>query len=174
MEIVDNSEVHMKMYIRQCLDDYFFRHISYSTFESKLRAFRDLEFFYRFKPTELRNFRLKEILNLMKTELDNENFLRRMFFRKFLTFFNVVQVLISYFLRDNELPDEMLNVIKKLYSRLAGFENEINSTNRTNEKEEKISIQVKLIKIAVLYNIFIKFIKELDIFSRIEVATLAG
>jgi len=56
VKMIENCKPLSKAHLLQAIDDYFFRHRKYSTLESSLKAFRDLEFYYTFKPNEIKQY----------------------------------------------------------------------------------------------------------------------
>jgi len=162
--MIENCKPLSKTYLLGAIDDYFFRHRKYSTLESNLKAFRDLEFYYKFKPNEIRTISEDSALQLINNDDDTTHYRRRMFFRKSLSFFNIVQVLIGFQLSVNNAFSEMrLKGIKTLWSQLSGFRG-----------ETCLDVSSKFMRIIKLYNIFANFIDKFDIFHKKEAAAIEG
>lgn len=51
--LVEGSEISTKYFVREVLDDYFFRNLSFKALKARLDAFQDLNFFTSFKFTEI-------------------------------------------------------------------------------------------------------------------------
>jgi len=155
-KIIDDSSIKMKKFVQKIVDSFFFHTMSYNSLKHKLDAFRDLEFFYRFKFEEIREIHPDRIMLYFEDQKERANFLR-----KFKTFFNITLVLINDTLEKREnLTSKQKLALFRLYTRLFLLNKIFTSFDIEIKEEYKFQIQSNLIHILCLFNIFVKFVRE--------------
>jgi hypothetical protein len=155
--LVENSVLSTKSFVREALDDYFFRNLSFKALKAQLDAYHDLNFYASFKFTEIAVLTPERIDNLY-SDLRS----RKMFFRKFTSFFNVAIVFLTHCSRDNSKIDpsvtKSLVVLWKKANRLS---EELKTLKLEDEKNRTVLVKKSFVQICCMYNLLSKFIKEL-------------
>ena len=162
--LVENSEIATKHLVREVLDDYFFRNLSFKALKSRLDAFHDLNFYASFK--------FAEITVLTEGKIDAlyaDVRLRTNFFRKFASFFNVTIVLLNHYSRANSKVEP---AVKKSLTALRNRSNFLSKELRTividEENDKTLVVKKQFVKICCVFNLLSKFIKELVEHSKLQ------
>lgn len=155
--ILERSSIRTKANVMEILDDYFFQKSSYSSIKARLDAFQQLEFYYLLKSSELSLVTAEKFEHIHKTSPDRKNF-----HRKFLNFFNITLVLLVGLAKNNlQIKSNIDLALKKLYIRLELLLREVNLMKSNNRNDKNYRDQLKIIQIACIYNIIIKFFRNL-------------
>ncbi len=158
--ILKRSSIRTKAFVMDILDDYFFKKASFYSIKARLDALRHLEFYYLLKSNEL------SLLNSEKFELVHKTpFDRKKFHQKFIHFFNITLVLLVGLSKNNlQIKSNIDLAIKKLYFRLELLLREVNLLRSSNRDNKNFHDQLKMVQIACMYNILIKFFRNLKPF----------
>jgi len=163
MSIIKESSIRTKFYAKQVVDDYFFRNNSYKTVKIKLDAFHDLEFFYRFKWDEINCFNSGKAADLLIEDRERSNFLR-----KFITFFNIAQVLLIYYGKDRAaLNARKKEALYRFYTRMNLLQKESTLLISKGDADIRWLFRKDIALLVYLLNVFIRFLKDLYYFTRI-------
>ena len=154
---INNSSVRTKKYVREVIDEYFFQKSSYNSIKARLDAWHDLEFYYLFKNDEL------SLISSEKIELFlNTPFERKRLFKKYTSIFNISLVLLIEISKDNlKIKSNTELALKKLYMRLKLLLREVNLLQSHNKDDKKFRGDLKIIQLACMYNILVKFFGNL-------------
>jgi len=155
-ELIDNSEVNTKRFVKEVVDDYFFRNISFKTLKARLDAFHDLDFYTNFKFTEITALTPERINHLFSNIRE-----RNMFFHKFSSFFNISLVLLSYYAkRESRIEPRLRQSIEGLTKRARALNQEVSSIMLARANDKKLIVKKNFAQIVCLFNILSNFIKE--------------
>ena len=164
IELVESSEISTKYFVRESLDDYFFRNLSFKTLKARLDAYHDLNFYASFKFTEITALTCERIDALYSNIRE-----RTMFFRKFASYFNVATVLLTYYSRESSKIG--LTVRKSLTTLRNGskaLSKEIQHIILNDKEDRTLKVKKQFVQICCVFNLLSKFIKELIELSRLQ------
>ncbi len=155
-KIIDDSTLKMKELVQKTVDSFFFQRRSFNSLKHKLDAYRDLEFFYRFKFEEIREIHPDRITLYFEEEQERRNFLR-----KFKTFFNITLVLINDIVENAEnIAPKQKQALFRMYVRLFLLDRIFKSFESERNEDYKLHTENKFIQIICVFNIFVKFVRE--------------
>ena len=157
IELVKNSDISTKHFVREVVDDYFFRNLSFKTLKSRLDAFHDLNFYSSFKFTEITVLTAKRIDNLYSNIK-----LRTNFFRKFASFFNMTTVLLNHYSKDTfKIGLSVKKSLTTLRNRIKILSQELRVIEISDKNDKSLLVKKQFVKICCVFNALSKFIKEL-------------
>ena len=157
IELVKNSDISTKHFLREVVDDYFFRNLSFKALKSRLDAFHDLNFYSSFKFTEITVLTAKRIDNLYSNIK-----LRTNFFRKFASFFNVTTVLLNHYSKDTfKIGPSVKKSLITLRNRIKILSQEFRVIEISDKNDKSLLVKKQFVKICCVFNALSKFIKEL-------------
>lgn len=156
VELIHTSDISTKMFVREVVDDYFFRNLSYKALKTRLDAFHDLNFHAQFK------FAGKFILTKEKIDEFYKDFrLRTNFFRKFKSFFNATTVLLNYYSRaTSKIDSSTEKCLIALRNRCETLTKELKSIVIEENKDKKLLVKRQFVKICCVFNVLSKFVLE--------------
>jgi len=157
IKLVKNSDISTKHFVREVVDDYFFRNLSFKALKSRLDAFHDLNFYSSFKFTEITVLTAKRIDNLYSNIK-----LRTNFFRKFASFFNVTTVLLNHYSKDTfKIGPSVKKSLITLRNRIKILSQELRVIEISDKNDKSLLVKKQFVKICCVFNALSKFIKEL-------------
>ncbi len=157
IELVKNSDISTKHFVREVVDDYFFRNLSFKALKSRLDAFHDLNFYSSFKFTEITVLTAKRIDNLYSNIK-----LRTNFFRKFASFFNMTTVLLNHYSKDTfKIGLSVKKSLTTLRNRIKILSQELRVIEISDKNDKSLLVKKQFVKICCVFNALSKFIKEL-------------
>ena len=162
--LVEGSEISTKNFVREVLDDYFFRNLSFKALKTRLDAFHDLNFYASFKFTEIMALTPERIDNLYSNIRS-----RTRFFRKFTSFFNVALVLLTHYSRDNSKIEPIVKKsLTTLRERSKALSGELRSVVLSEKRDRKLLVKKQFVQICCIFNLLSKFITELIELSKLQ------
>jgi len=157
IELIDKSKVKTKRFARELIDEYFFRKSSFNSIKTRMDAWHDFEFYYLFKKNELSLISSEQLEFFLKHPIERRNFLK-----KVTSIFNILLVLlIKLSKKELQIKSNIDLAVKKLYIRLKLLLREVKLLQSHNKDDKKFLGDLKIIQIACMYNILIKFFKNL-------------
>ena len=156
IELVNNSNVSTKRFVKELIDDYFFRNLSYKALKTQLDGFHDLNFHAQFK------FADKTFLTPEKIDELYEDFrLRTNFFRKFKSFFNATTVMLNYYSRrTSPIDSSETKSLISLRNRSELLSEELKAIVVEEKKNKSLLVQQQFVKICCMFNVISKFVTE--------------
>lgn len=155
VSIINISSIKTKKYVREVIDEYFFQKSSFNSIKTRLNAWHDLEYYYLFKSDELSLISSEKIELFLSTPFE-----RKRLFKKYTSIFNISLVLLIEISKDKlQIKSNKELALKKLFIRLKLLLREVNLF----KDDKKFRDELKTIQIACMYNILIKFFKNLKI-----------
>jgi len=164
IELIDHSKIKTKKYAREVVEDYFFRNISFKTLKARLDAFHDLDFHTSFKFAEITKLSPERINHLFSNIRE-----RNMFFRKFVSFFNISLVLLSYYAKkESRIEPHVRKSLEDLVKTVRALNQEVILIKLAKENDKKLIVKKNFVQIACLFNVLSKFIKELVVSDKFQ------
>ena len=164
INLVEFSEISTKHFVKEVLDDYFFRNLSFKALKARLDAFHDLNFYASFKFAEitiLTEERIDALYNNIRS--------RTYFFRKFTSFFNVTIVLLNHYSRANsEIEPAVKKSLTTLQIRSKVLSKELEAIVIDEKSDKQLFVKKQFVKICCVFNVLSKFIKELVEHSKLQ------
>ena len=162
--LVEESNFSTKYFVREALDDYFFRNLSFKTLKARLDAYHDLNFHASFKFTEV------TVLTPERIDVIYENIrARTAFFRKFASYFNVATVVLTYYSKDrSNLKIGVKKSLITLWSRIKGLSVELGNITLDDKEDRALRIKKQFVQICCVFNELSKFIKEVIEFGTLR------
>jgi len=155
--LVNSSNLSTKFFVREAVDDYFFRNLSYKALKARLDAFNDLNFYTSFKFAKISVLTEDRI-----DELYTEFRLRTNFFRKFKSFFNITTVLLNYYSKDNSKVEfAVKKSLIALWNRSKTLSEELRFLVPDNKSDGSLPVKKQFVQICCVYNLLTQFIKEM-------------
>jgi len=155
-ELIDNSQVKTKKYVKEVIDDYFFRNIGFKTLKARLDAFHDLDFHASFKFTEITTLSPERINQLYSNIRERNNF-----FRRFISFFNITIVLLSHQAKGkSKIEPKVKESLEFLFMRAQALNQEVKLMKLAKKNDKKLIVKRDFVQIACLFNILSNFIEE--------------
>jgi len=154
--LIDKSKVKTKKFVREVIDDYFFRNLSFRALKARLDAFHDLDFYASFKFAEL------TVLSPERFERLFSNFRERnAFFRKFRSFFNATLVLLGQYSREGSIiAPKTRRSLENLSNRAWFLSEKVDLLKLANNKDIKLVVKKNFVQISCLFNLLSKFLQE--------------
>jgi len=162
--LVESSAISTKKFVREVVDDYFFRNISFKALKARLDAFHDLNFYANFKFTEVTTLTDERIDALYSNIRE-----RSIFFRKFASYFNVTMVLLTYYSQTNsKIGITVKKTLTTLWDGSKALSEELQFVVLSDKRDRTLTIKQQFVKICCIFNLLSKFIKELIELSRLQ------
>jgi len=162
--LVEGSEISTKTFVKEALDGYFFRNLSFKALKARLDAFHDLNFYASFKVTEIVILTPERIDNLYSNIRS-----RNMFFRKFASFFNVAIVMLTHYFRDNsKIEPSVKKSLNSLRERSKILSGELGLIKIAEKGDRTLLVKKQFVQICCIFNLLSKFNKELIELSKLQ------
>ncbi len=164
IELVESSEISTKYFVRESLDDYFFRNLSFKTLKARLDAYHDLNFYASFKFTEITELTCERIDALYSNIRE-----RNMFFRKFASYFNIATVLVTYYSRDrSKIGLTVKKALTTLREGSKALSKQMRSIILVDKEDKKLKVKKQFVQVCCVFNALSEFIKELIDLTRFQ------
>ena len=162
--LIEGSAISTKNFVREVVDDFFFRNLSFKALKARLDAFHDLNFYASFKFTDitvLTGERIDALYSNIKS--------RTRFFRKFASYFNVTMVLLTYYSLTNSTIEPIFKKnLATLWEGSKVLSEELRLVVLGDKKDRTLMIKKQFVQICCIFNLLSKFIKELIKLSKLQ------
>ena len=92
-----------------------------------------------------------------------------MFFRKFVSFFNISLVLLSYYAKkESRIEPHVRKSLEVLVKTVRALNQEVSLIKLAKENDKKLIVKKNFVQIACLFNELSKFIKELVVSDKFQ------